>query len=167
MMDDLNKLKSSEKDMLFKGPLYVNILIAGADGKIDKKERKAAFDYVHNRGDKMGNPIEKFFHHLTENLNLYYTEIIQSLPRDFENRNKELVKILGKYSSLFLSINREFAIEYYQSLREIAQQTATASGGLLGMGSISSSEQKYLLLPMIIDPEVQDNVREQVKKEVE
>lgn len=164
-MEDFKKLEPSDQSLLFKGPLFVNILVAGADGKIDKKERKAAFDYIHKRGDKMGNPIEKFYHLLTENLNLYYTEIIQSLPRDFEFRNKELVKILGKYSNLFTILNQSFAIEYYKSLREIAEITAKASGGLMGVGSVSSSEQKYLLLPMMINPEVQDSIEEQVSKD--
>lgn len=164
MTEELKDLSYNELDMIVKSPLLVNILLSGSDGRMNNKERESLIKYIYSKSNKLGDSLEKFYHHLTENLLLSYSELLQSLPRDHEARNKEIVTRLGKLSQILPKLDPSFSVPYYNSLREISKKTASSAGGFFGLGSLSSKEHKYLLLPMIVDPTVQVEMREEYIK---
>jgi len=49
-------------------------------------------------------------------------------------------------------MDTEFSMLYYESLKSIADQVAKASGGLLGLASVSKEEKEWVGLDMLKDP---------------
>ena len=65
MFSEFSHLTTSERELVFKAPLLVCILIAGADGKMDSKEVSEAIGIARDRD------------WVKANLNNYYREVSQ------------------------------------------------------------------------------------------
>jgi hypothetical protein len=63
-----------------------------------------------------------------------------------------LVAELKKLNRILPKIDKNFAVKFYQSLKDIAKNIAEASGGVLGYMSVSYAEAKLIGLRMIHDP---------------
>ena len=78
--------------------------------------------------------------------------LLQSYPVDAAQRNPMIEEELLRLNQLFLKIDKDFAIQFYQSICDLAMKVAQSSGGWFGMKSVGEAEAKYVKLPMIKDP---------------
>jgi hypothetical protein len=154
MMNQLAKLSASEADLLLKSPLLVCILIAGADNDIDRKEIQKAIDLTNKKQKRAGSSLLDFYKEVGEDFEDKLKVLIQSFPYEATQRTPLITLDLQGLNPILKKIDRNLAIDYYQSLREIALKTAESSGGLLGLKSVGQEEAKYVHLPMINDPSV-------------
>ena len=73
MIPEFEPLREDEIQVLLKSPVYVAILIAGADGKIDKSERKEAIEVARNKQSRSREQLAEFYktvgEHFEENFN--------------------------------------------------------------------------------------------------
>lgn len=149
-MDNLIKLSESDRELVLKAPLLVGILIAGADGKIDRKEINQAVSFITK------NTVSADLQYLMSSLSTDVEEklqiLISSYPSDKVEREVVLVKELEKLNDLLPLLERIFATNYYLMLKSLAYAIASSSGGVLGIKSIAAEEAKYTGLPMISDP---------------
>lgn len=152
MIDQLENLAPSEADLLLRAPLLVCILIAGADNDIDKKEIKSAIELANNRQKKSKSGMMEFYKNVAEDFEDKLKILIQSYPYEATQRNPLITLDLQELNSVLPKIERGTAVEFYNTLRDIAKKMAESSGGLLGLKSIGPEEAKYILLPMIKDP---------------
>jgi hypothetical protein len=152
MMKELEKLPPSEADLMLKAPLLVCILIAGADDDIDKKEIRRAIQLTQEKQTRGKSNLIDFYQLMAEDFEDKLKVLIQSFPGKAAQRNPLLTKELEGLNSILPKIKKPIAIEFYKSLREIAQKIAESSGGLLGMKKIGSEEAKLVGLAMIEEP---------------
>ncbi|NOS94668.1 MAG: hypothetical protein HOP30_22380 [Cyclobacteriaceae bacterium] len=152
MLSQLARLAPSESDLLLRAPLLVCILIAGADNDIDRKEIRKAIDLANKSQKKANSHLMEFYKVVGEDFEDKLKVLIQSFPYEATQRNPLITLDLQELNRVLPKIDKTIAVEYYQSLREIAQKIAESSGGLLGMKSIGNEEAKYVNLPMITDP---------------
>ena len=152
MIDQLKNLAPSEADLLLRAPLLVCILIAGADNDIDKKEIKSAIELAKNRQKKSKSDMVEFYKNVAEDFEDKLKILIQSYPYEATQRNPLITLDLQELNLVLPKIERGMAVEFYNTLRDIAQKMAESSGGLLGLKSIGAEEAKYISLPMIKDP---------------
>ena len=154
MNDLIEALNSEEQDIVYKAPLLVTILIAGADDNIDSSEKESAvlstnFNYqtfvVEPEFDKF---YEKVSYGFVEKLH----ELIEELPKKATNRNPKISDELVKLNPVLPKLGNEYGQLYYESLLALAKNVAKASGGVLGVGSISGVEQVWVNLPMLTNP---------------
>lgn len=146
---DISKLSSSEIELLYKAPLLVCILIAGADGKIDGKELSEAIELARQRDWVRGN-LTEYFGEVSVDFEDKIKMLIQSYPYETQQRNELLVKELTDLNALWPVLGLDFSSSLYEALRYIAQRIALSSGGFLK--KISDEEAKHLDLPMLRDP---------------
>jgi hypothetical protein len=149
MMKELEKLPASESDLMLKAPLLVCILIAGADDDIDKKEIRRAIQLTQEKQTRGKSNLIEFYQLMAEDFEDKLKVLIQSFPGKASQRNPLPIKELEGLNSILHKIKKPIAIEFYKSLREIAQKIAESSGGLLGMKKIGSEEAKLVGLAMI------------------
>ena len=71
MLTELQKLSTSETELMMKAPLLVCILIAGADNEIDKTEINGAIELI-EKGKFIGS------------LNEYYKEVAEDYEEKFK-----------------------------------------------------------------------------------
>jgi len=153
MIKEFENLREDEVEVLLNAPIYVAILIAGADGNIDKSERKEAIDVAHSKQSRAREQLVDYFKLVGESFEEKFNKFIDELPDDAEERNKAINTELRKLNFIFPKIDKNFSVKLYASLKELAKKIAEASGGILGYLSVSYEEQKLIELKMITDPD--------------
>lgn len=151
MVAELSKLSSAELELVYRAPLLVCILIAGADGDIDRKEIKKAIN-VAQKKQKGTDPVSELFKEVAQDFEDKLKVLEQGYPYEATQRTPLIVEELTNLNALFPKLQQNFAKGYYEILLLLAQEVATSSGGLLGMNSVGSEEAKLVKLSMIKNP---------------
>lgn len=152
MIPELEVLREDEIKVLLDAPVYVAILIAGADGNIDKSERKEAIEIARNRQSRSREQLADFYKIVGENFEDGFNRLIDSLPSGTEERIQAITIELRKLNFILPKVDKNFAIKFHASLKDLAKKIAEASGGVLGYLSVSYEEAKLMELKMIKDP---------------
>lgn len=153
MIREFDRLSSVETELMIKGPILTCILIAGADDHVDNKEIKGTIELAKNKQKKAkGSPLGRFYETVTEDFEDKLKVVLQSYPVDPVRRNALITEELKGLNEVLPKLDIAFAIEYYNSIRDIARGTAESSGGLLGIKSVGEEEALLVDLPMIKNP---------------
>ncbi len=137
---------------MYKAPVLVCILIAGADGNIDNKEIRGAIALTEKKQKRSKSHLLEFYKELGEDFEDKLKILIQGFPASEAGRSPLIVQELTNVNPILKKLDHDFAVEFYASLKEIASTIAHSSGGLLGMRKMGDEEAKYVLLPMLTDP---------------
>jgi hypothetical protein len=152
MLAEFGRLSHVEVDLVLKAPILTIILIAGADGKIDRKETNEAFEMAQKNARSSKPTLMEFYQFVSEDFEDKLKVVIQTYPASADQRNTIIIQELTQLNQVFPKIDKSFAVDLYKSLRDIARKIAESSGGVLGMNSIGREEALYVNLPMIKDP---------------
>lgn len=152
MIKEFEGLREDEIKVLLKAPAYVAILIGGADGNIDSKERAEAVDILKIKQSKAREQLMDYFHEVGKTFESDFSQLIEELPEDVDQRTKLISAELRKLNFIFPKIDKPFTIKLYASLREYAKRIAEASGGVLGYLSVGYEESQLIELKMIREP---------------
>lgn len=153
MITEFNNLREEEVQVLLNAPVYVAILIAGADGNIDKSERKEAVEVARSKQSRAREQLVDYYKEVGENFETKFNQLIDELPEDADERSKIITSELRKLNFILPKIDKDFAVKLYASLKELAKRIAEASGGILGYLSVSYEESRLVELSMINDPQ--------------
>ena len=140
-------LNEIETELLLKTPALVTILVAGADEKIDKKEKNWANKLVKYRTFTSDVKLHQYY----EAVLARFEQDLQDLEDGWKSETSE-EKISGMLSGLntiLPKIDEEYAALLKDSWKSLAEKVAEASGGLLGFGSVDENELRLIDLPMI------------------
>ena len=149
MIKEFDKLSEREVELMLKAPVLVCILIAGADGTIDRKEIKGAIAQTQKK-NKFA--LAAYLKEVSQDFEDKIKILIQSYPYESVQRNPILIEELGLLNGLWKKMDKRFSIQVYHMLKELAEKIAASSGGLWGMKTVANEEAKYVQLPMINDP---------------
>jgi hypothetical protein len=152
MLAEFSRLSGLETELLLKSPILTCILIAGADGNIDRKEINEAINVAHKNATKLKTHLREFYRFVEEDFEDKLKILLQSYPVDATQRNEVIVQELSQLNHILPKMDVQFAQALYQSMRDIACKIAKSSGGLLGINSIGHEEAQFVNLPMIKDP---------------
>ncbi len=149
MIPEFEPLREDEIGVILKAPVYVAILIAGADGKIDKSERKEAIEVARNKQSRAREQLSDLYKLVGEQFEENFTKLIDELPSGTEARISAITTELRKLNFILPKIDKNFSIKFIASLKDLAKKIAEASGGVLGYLSISYEESRLMELKMI------------------
>ena len=152
MIPEFDQLEQSEKDLMYSLPIYVAVLIAGADGRIDNNELKKAVSISNLKTSKARKELIEYYNEVNTDYEDKLKMTIANLPSGTKEREKLLIEELGKVNDLWPKIESSFAVKLYASLKEIAKHIAEASGGVFGYMSVGYEESKLIDLKMIKKP---------------
>jgi hypothetical protein len=152
MTNYFDPLDDGEIEIMRKTPVLVAILIAGADNKIDKAEIREALRISRYKPIKARSLLLNFYNEIGEDFEYNLIEEIASLPREARKRNPVIIAELEKLNMILPKLDRKFAIQFYESMKDIAKRIAKASGGILGYISVDYEESKLIELKMIKNP---------------
>jgi len=136
---------------MLRAPILVCILVAGADGHIDRKEIKEAIA-VARKQKESASVLSAFFTIMAEDFEDKIKILIQSYPYESTQRTPLIVEELQGLNQLWTKLDRAFADAYYKMLKNLASRIASSSGGLWGIKTVTQEEARYVALPMIADP---------------
>ena len=152
MLAEFGNLSNSEIELVLKSPILTSILIAGADGNIDRKEIQESIKVAQKNAKKSKTRMMEFYQFVGEDFEDKLKILLQGYPSSASQRSTMIVQELAQLNNVLPKIDRVFAQELYGSIKDIAHKIASSSGGLLGMKSIGEEEARYVDLPMIKDP---------------
>jgi polyribonucleotide nucleotidyltransferase len=152
MIPAFDALTNPEIELMFKSPFLACILIAGADGDIDRKEMRSAIEFATKKQKNAPSDILQFYREVGEDFEDKFKIVVQNYPAKAAQRNKMIVEELSKLNTILPKLEKSFAVGFYKSIREIVMGIANSSGGMLGMNKIGNEEARYVTLPMIHDP---------------
>lgn len=154
MIPQFDRLSQEEQEFMYKAPVLVAILIAGADGDIDRSEIEEGMAHAKKKQKSASIGMVELYREISEDFEDKLKIVLQSYPFEVSQRNTLIVDELSQLNTVFPKIDHDFANQYYQSICDLAMKIAKSSGGLLGMNSIGAAEARYVKLPMINDPAV-------------
>jgi hypothetical protein len=149
MIAEFDHLTKQEIELAYKAPILVSMLIAGADGTIDRKEILGAIRSVEKKHRRSTSALAILLKEIGSDFEDKFKMLMQEYPYESVQRNPLIVEELQKLNELFPKLDQTFAKEMYQALLSIAEKTARSSGGFLGLSKIGVEEAKYVKLPMI------------------
>jgi hypothetical protein len=153
----LENLTTEETEKLCMAPVWVTLLIAGADQKIEKKEISEAVALVQDKRHGGSMAVNKLFERIQRNFENNINGYLVLFSENGEARQEYLIGQLTLLNSLLRRVDKKFAIEYYRALMDFSRRVAAASGGIFGFGAITEEEEALIDLPMIEDPEKYSN----------
>ena len=152
MSNILTNLTDEEREELYLVPVWVSILIAGADNKFNRAEIRKAIKVAREKQMKEGSPLVDYYRKVAKKFEVNLKGYITLMPSNENQRHKFLVNKLERVNYFFSKMEEEIAYQLYLSFRELAIKVAQASGGIFGLLSVSYAESKYIDLKMIADP---------------
>lgn len=152
MITEFLKLTEDERDTMFKIPVLVAILIAGADNEIDRMEIRKAVDISNIKQSHAREELLEYYREVAQDFEDKMKILISQLPYNTLERNQAIVAELERLNRILPKLNARFAIEFYCSIKDIARKVAEASGGVLGYMAVGYEESRLMDLKMIKDP---------------
>jgi len=151
MAPELKRLDPKELDLLNRAPILVSILIAGADGNIDRNEIKGAIETAQKKS-KGKSSLQAYYQEVVTDFEDKVKVILHDYPSDAELRANAISAELSGLNIIFKKIEGPLPSHIYESLKNLALNIAKSSGGLFGLKSIGPEEAKYVELKMISPP---------------
>src|SRR6185503_20118453 len=108
MIPALDPLNDSELEIMHRSPMLVCILIAGADGTIDRKEIKKAVYVAEKKTTKSKASLLEFYHTVNEDFEDKLKIVMQGLPVDASERNKQIIAELTSLNQIFRKLDKTF-----------------------------------------------------------
>lgn len=152
MLNSISRLTDTEIEELYLIPIWISILIAGADNKIDHSEVKAAIKTAYEKRKKGNELILDYYDKVAKKFEVNLKGYLTLLPEDYNKRVDFLIRKLERVNYFFSNLEKDIAYQLYLSFRDFANKIAHASGGIFGILSVSFAESKYIDLKMINDP---------------
>lgn len=156
MLEHITNLSQEEKNLILHAPMYVSVLIAGADGEINETEKHRILELIHTKTFSEKYELRELYQTLDSGAQLELRELIAALPEDRDERNQYLSDMLARLNTVLPKLEHRFQLHFYKSLRQFAHYIATADGGFWGVGTVKYSEAEYVKLPMIHNPGEQE-----------
>ena len=102
MLDYIKLLSEEEKQIVLLSPVYVSLLIAGADGHFDSDEKKRILELIHIKTFSERYELTMLYTELETEANLQLRNMIASLPEDTQERNQLLSDLIARLNILSL-----------------------------------------------------------------
>ena len=146
------RLSEDELDALIMIPVWITLLITGADDVYSKAEIKSSIRLIIQNKKNDDNLFDRYYSLVRKKFEVNLKGDTLLLPVEESLRTELIVSKIVHVNELFKKLPQDCVKSLYWSYRDLANKIAKASGGLFGLLSISYSESKYIDLKMINYP---------------
>lgn len=155
--ESLSRLSEKELENLIMIPVWITLLVAGADSVYSKAEIKRAVKTIGEKAKAGGALLSSYYELVRKQFEMNVNGYLVILPAEHSARTGFIIGKITEVNKLLKKLPLDHAIALYWSFRDLANQVARASGGLFGLLSVSFSETRYLDLKMINNPAESDS----------
>lgn len=139
-------LSQKQKDQLSALPVYIVVLVAGADGEIDSHEINRAVKMSRQKISSKNIDLEEFLHQAYQDFEDKLKAVAFSLPSDKASLQNSIKAEIDSMNVILERLDENFVIAMKDHLRNLVTQVAKASGGSLGFGTIGAEESSLINL---------------------
>jgi hypothetical protein len=149
MLREFNKLTEAEQQQMLDAIPLITILVASADGKMDKHEVDWAKKLTEVRGYDYKSKLRIYFEEVGKHFGARLNEFNNSLPKETDARMAAVTAELAKLNPILHKMDIFDAAIYYKNFLSFAEHVAKASGGILRFMAIGPEEKEVIGLPML------------------
>lgn len=148
-MKNFENIASEDLQVLENAVSQIAVLIAGADGEIDKDETDWATKLMHIRSYSGDKSLQDFYGQVEANFNIKFRDLVKTLSKNTAERQAQLSKDIAQVNAVLAKLDAKTAYHVYHSYMTLAKSIAKSSGGILGFGAVSNAESNWVDLSMI------------------
>jgi len=152
MIAEFEGLNEQEQQLVMRAPVLVALLIAGADEKIDKAEKRRAAELIRLKHTTGREVLHAFYEEVGQDFEQKLEDEIGGRPKMSQERNQQICEELSKLNEVLPKMPYRFSNALYSSMKDLAKKIAEASGGVLGFMPIGYEESKLIGLTMLEAP---------------
>lgn len=149
MLIEFSPLTPEEQELMFEAIPLITVLVAGADGNIDERERHWSKKLANIRSWDRNNRLKAYYEQVDQHLARRVAELEQSLPSDIGAREAEISRRLEPLNDILSKMEQPFPYLYYRSFCTYAKSIAEASGGFIRYFTVGPEQDRVIDLPML------------------
>lgn len=145
-MKNFESLSELEISDLLKAPVLVAVLISGADDDLHTREIEWAKKLISYRDNTADLKLQEYYTLVDQT----FSDQLDAQVEAWQEGSPELISAeLAALNPILAKLDPAIADLLKDSWRSLAVRVAEAMGGVLGFGTQSTAEKKYVDLPML------------------
>ncbi len=130
-MKPFKELTESENDALLKFPVYVSLLAANSDNKLDEAEKKSAIKFSHLKTYSCDPLLAEFYERADNVFEKNIQQLDKDLPIEKAAREAALKKELMKLETIVLKLGEEHISVMHRSMKSFKNHVSLAHHSVL------------------------------------
>ncbi len=149
MTEHFKVLNDEEYKSLTDAISLITLLIAGADGDVEKEELDWATKIAKIRSYSLPEDLNEFYKDVGADFTARLDHFTHVTSSAVTIRMGEINEKLVKINPILAKLNPVLGATLYDSYKSFAKHVAKSSGGFLGFFAVGPEEEKWIGLPML------------------
>lgn len=130
-MNWIKNISEKETEALLKFPVYITLLAANVDGKLDKSEKKSAIMFSHIKTYSSDPLLTTFYEQADKVFEANMLQLDKDLPIKTEERAAVIKKELLNLEKIVLKLGKEYVAVMHSSMRSFKEHVSEAHHNVL------------------------------------
>ena len=130
-MNPIKNLSTKENEALLKFPVYVSLLAATSDSKMDEAEKKSAIKFSHIKTYSCDPLLTSFYEAADKVFEKNMLQVDEDLPVKNEARVAAIKKELLNLEKIVLKLGEEYTLVMHRSMNSFKEHVSKAHDNVL------------------------------------
>jgi len=130
-MNPIENISTKENEALLKFPVYVSLLAANSDNKLDEAERKSAIKFSHIKTYSCDPLLASFYEAADKDFEKNMLQLDQDLPEKNEERIAAIKKELLGLEKIVLKLGKEYTNVMHRSMKSFKEHVSKVHHNVL------------------------------------
>jgi len=130
-MKNLENLKSSEREMLLKFPVYISLLAASNDDSLDETEKKEAIKFCHIKTYSCHPLLYDFYQEAEKVFEKNIEQLDNELPKEKDERDTAIKTELAKLENILLKLGKDYAATMHRGMKSFKDHVSKSHHSIL------------------------------------
>lgn len=125
-MNRIKNITKREYEALLKFPVYISLLAANSDSKLDETEKKSAIKFSHIKTYSCDPLLTSFYEEADKVFEKNIQQMDRDLPSGKEERNVAIKNKLLDLEKIVLKLGKEFTTVMHRSMKSFKEHVSKA-----------------------------------------
>ena len=130
-MNWIKNISETENEALLKFPVYVSLLVALKDSKLDEAERKSAIKFSHIKTYSCDPLLTSFYDAADKVFEKNMLQLDKDLPVKNEERVTAIKKELSNLEKIVLKLGKDYTTVMHRSMKSFKEHVSKAHDNVL------------------------------------
>ncbi len=125
-MNRIKNITKREYEALLKFPVYISLLAANSDSKLDETEKKSAIKFSHIKTYSCDPLLTSFYEEADKVFEKNIQQMDKDLPSRKEERNVAIKNKLSDLEKIVLKLGKEYTTVMHRSMKSFKEHVSKA-----------------------------------------
>lgn len=130
-MNPIENISSKEYEALLKFPVYISLLAANSDSRLDKAEKKSAIKFSHVKTYSCDPLLSSFYKDAEKVFEQNMLQLDLDLPENSEERVAAIKKELSELEKIVTKLGTEFTAVMHRSMKSFKDHVSNVHHNVL------------------------------------